>query len=241
MRKAGRVVAQVHQMIRDEAQPGITTGELDRKAETIIRSAGGVPSFKGYAPHGRRPYPGTLCTSVNEEVVHGIPGKRKLVEGQILSVDVGVYLDGYHGDAALTVPIGTVDEEALRLMDITRRALETAIEQVVVGNRISDIGVAVQTTAEAAGFSVVREFVGHGIGTSLHEPPEIPNYGKPGFGPRIKSGMVFAIEPMVNAGSWKVKEREDGWTAVTADGSLSAHFEHTVAVTDSGPRILTLP
>jgi methionyl aminopeptidase len=241
MREAGRVVGRVHQMIREHARSGVTTGELDRRAEEIVREAGATPSFKGYNPHGRPPYPATLCTSIDDVIVHGIPGTRVLREGEILSVDVGACLNGYHGDAALTVPIGEVSDTARRLMEVTKQALEAAISQVQVGNRISDIGHAVQETVEAAGFAVVREFVGHGIGRNLHEPPEIPNFGKPGFGPRIKAGMVFAIEPMVNVGTWKMKELEDGWTAVTADGSLSAHFEHTVAATDDGPIILTVP
>ena len=240
MREAGRIVALVHQMIRENAKPGVTTGELDAEAENLIRDHGAIPSFKGYAPHGKIPYPGTLCTSINDEIVHGIPGKRVLKEGEILSVDVGAYFKGYHGDAALTVPIGEVDSESRRLMDVTEKSLEAAIKQVQVGNRISDLGHAVQTVVENAGFSVVRDFVGHGVGRDLHEPPEIPNFGKPGFGPRIKAGMVFAIEPMVNIGSWRMKELKDGWTVVTADGSLSAHFEHTVAATKNGPKILTL-
>lgn len=240
MREAGRVVALVHQMIRENAKPGVTTGELDAEAEKIVRDNGAVPSFKGYAPYGRIPYPATLCTSIDEEIVHGIPGNRVLKEGQILSVDVGAYLNGYHGDAALTVPIGKVDAQSKRLMDVTLKSLEAGLQQVQVGNRISDIGAAVQMVVEEAGFAVVRDFVGHGVGKELHEPPEIPNFGKPGFGPRIKAGMVFAIEPMVNIGSWRIKELKDGWTVVTADGSLSAHFEHTVAATKNGPEILTL-
>lgn len=241
MREAGRIVGEVHQLVREKAAPGMTTGELDRLAEELIRSRKGIPSFKGYAPHGRKPYPAALCTSVDNEIVHGIPGKRVLKDGQILSVDVGVKLGEYHADAALTVPLGDVDDEVMRLLQVTEESLSAAIEQVRVGKRISDIGAAVQEVVEAAGFNVVREFVGHGIGKNLHEPPEIPNFGKPGFGPRIQAGMVFAIEPMVNAGDWRIQELDDGWTAVTADGSLSAHFEHTVAATDDGPVILTLP
>jgi methionyl aminopeptidase len=241
MRQAGRVVAEVHELIRREACPGISTGELDAMAEELILSRGGTPSFKGYQPHGRTPYPASLCTSINEQIVHGIPGERVLREGEILSVDVGVKLRGYHGDAALTVPIGRVSDEAARLIRVTEESLLNAIGQMRVGNRVSDIGATVQKHVEAAGFSVVREFVGHGIGKEMHEPPEVPNFGRPGFGPRIMAGMVFAIEPMVNAGGWRMRELEDGWTAVTADGSLSAHFEHTVAATVDGPRILTLP
>ena len=241
MREAGRIVGEVHEMIRREARPGVTAGELDAKAEEIIRSRGAVPSFLGYQPHGRTPYPASLCTSIDNQIVHGIPGERVLREGEILSVDVGAKLGDYHGDAALTVPIGEVSEEAAQLMRVTEESLYKGIEQVHPGKRISDIGAAVQAHVEAAGFSVVREFVGHGIGKDMHEPPEIPNFGQPGFGPRIIAGMVFAIEPMVNAGGWRMRELEDGWTAVTADGSLSAHFEHTVAVTENGPVILTLP
>ena len=241
MREAGQVVGRVHQMVREDARPGITTAELDRRAEAIVKDAGGIPSFKGYAPHGRTPYPGTLCTSIDDEIVHGIPGNRKLEEGQIVSVDVGVILNGYHADAALTVPIGQVSEQAQRLLEITEASLAAGIEQMRSGNRVSDIGSAIQKVVEAAGFSVVRELVGHGVGKELHEPPEVPNFGRPGYGPRIKAGMVFAIEPMVNVGTWRMKELDDGWTAVTTDGSLSAHFEHSVAATDDGPMILTLP
>lgn len=241
MREAGRIVGEVHQLVRETAAAGMTTGELDRLAETMIRSRKGIPSFKGYAPFGKSPFPACLCTSIDNEIVHGIPGKRILKDGQVLSVDVGVKLGEYHGDAALTVPIGVIDEEAMRLLKVTEESLEAAIEQVRVGKRISDIGAAVQEVVENAGFSVVREFVGHGIGKNLHEPPEIPNFGKPGFGPRIQAGMVFAIEPMVNTGDWRIQELDDGWTAVTVDGGLSAHFEHTVAATDDGPMILTLP
>jgi methionyl aminopeptidase len=240
MKRAGRIVAEVLAMIRAEAQPGVATGDLDAEAERIIRGHGAVPAFKGYQPPGRKPFPSTLCTSIDDEIVHGIPGKRKLEAGQILSVDVGVKLDDHHGDAALTVPVGSVSAQAERLMRATEESLHEGIGKVQVGNRVSDIGAAVQAHVEAAGFSVVREFVGHGIGTRLHEPPEIPNFGRPGFGPRIQAGMAFAIEPMVNAGGWRMRELEDGWTAVTADGSLSAHFEHTVAATENGPLILTV-
>ncbi len=241
MREAGRIVAEVHSMVRELARPGITTGELDRRSEELIRARGGVPAFRGYRPPGRVPFPATICTSIDEVIVHGIPGKRRLEDGQVLSVDVGVRLGDYFGDAALTVPVGRVDDEAERLISVTAGSLEAAAEQVRVGNRISDIGAAVQAHVEAAGFSVVRDFVGHGIGTALHEPPEIPNFGRPGYGPRIRAGMVLAIEPMVNAGGWRTRELDDGWTAVTADGSRSAHFEHTIAVTQEGPLVLTLP
>lgn len=241
MREAGRIVGEVHEMIRREARPGVTTAQLDAWAEELIRDRGATPSFKGYRPPGRTPFPATLCTSADEVIVHGIPNGKPLREGQILSVDVGAVLEEYHGDAALTVPVGEVSEEAERLMRVTEESLQCGIEKMRAGNRVSDIGAAVQARVEADGFSVVRDFVGHGIGTRLHEAPEIPNFGRPGFGPRIRNGMVFAIEPMVNAGGWQMRELDDGWTAVTADGSLSAHFEHTVAATEDGPVILTLP
>lgn len=241
IREAGRVLAAVHLMIRAEARPGVATARLDKLAEEIIRGAGAEPSFKGYAPPGRRPFPATLCTSIDSEIVHGIPGPRALREGEILSVDVGAKLDGFHADAALTVPVGEVDEDALALIRVTAESLELAIAQVRDGNRIGDIGAAVQGHVEAAGYSIVRDFVGHGIGRELHEAPEIPNFGHRGFGPRIKPGMVLAIEPMVNEGGWRIVELDDGWTAVTADGSRSAHFEHTVAATHDGQIVLTLP
>jgi methionyl aminopeptidase len=241
MREAGRIVAAVHTMIRQEVKPGITTGELDRMAEEVIRQAGATPSFKGYGPHGRQPYPATLCVSINEEIVHGIPGKRRLLEGDIVSVDVGAYYKGYHGDAALTVPVGKVSREAQRLMDVTEASLRAGIALITTGNRVSDIGAAIQKVVEAAGFHVVRDFVGHGVGKNLHEAPEVPNFGVGGYGPRIKAGMVFAVEPMVNIGTWKIKELNDGWTAVTADGSLSAHFEHTIAATENEPILMTTP
>lgn len=239
MRKAGKIVAEVHDLIREAARPGMTTGELDKLAEELIRSRGGEPAFKGYCPPGRTPYPATLCTSVDDEIVHGIPGKRILLEGQILSVDVGVKLGDYYADAALTVAIGKVSRDAERLIRVTEESLYRGIDQVRVGNRVSDIGAAVQSHVESEGFNVVRDFVGHGIGTRLHEPPEVPNFGQPGFGPRIQAGMLLAIEPMVNAGDWRMRELADGWTAVTFDGSLSAHFEHTVAAGEEGPLVIT--
>ncbi|WP_324717005.1 type I methionyl aminopeptidase [Carboxydochorda subterranea] len=235
MREAGRVVARVLLEIEKRVRPGVTTGELDRFAEEFIRAAGGEPSFKGY-----RGYPASICTSVNEEVVHGIPSGRRLEEGDIVSVDVGVLLDGFHGDAARTFAVGEVDPRTRRLLEVTERALEAGIATAREGNRISDIGHAVQRVVEGAGFSVVRDFVGHGIGRQMHEDPQVPNFGVPGRGPRLLRGMTIAIEPMVNAGAPDVTILEDHWTAVTVDGSRSAHFEHTVAISEDGPVILTL-
>ena len=235
MRDAGRLVGEVLTELASRVAPGVTTGDLDALAEERITRAGAAPAFKGY--HG---YPATICASINEEVIHGIPsGRRVLNEGDILSIDVGVSLNGYFGDSAITVSVGAVSEQAAALLRATEQSLYKAIERVRPGGRISDIGHAVQAHVEANGFSVVREFVGHGIGQRMHEEPQIPNYGEPGRGPRLAEGMVLAIEPMVNAGRPAVKVLADGWTAVTRDGSLSAHFEHTVAVTADGPWILT--
>ncbi|HZT77517.1 MAG TPA: type I methionyl aminopeptidase [Vicinamibacterales bacterium] len=235
MRAAGRLVGEVLTELAARVVPGITTAELDAIAERTIVAAGAQPAFKGY--HG---YPATICASINEEVIHGIPsGRRELSEGDIISIDVGAVLDGYFGDSAITRPVGKVSEEAARLLRVTEESLYKAIEVVKPGARVSDIGHAVQKHVEAFGFSVVREFVGHGIGQKMHEEPQVPNYGEPGRGPRLSEGMVLAIEPMVNAGKPAVKVLSDGWTAVTRDGSLSAHFEHTVAVTADGPWILT--
>jgi methionyl aminopeptidase len=235
MRAAGRLVGQVLTALAERVKPGITTGELDAVAEGLILDAGAIPAFKGY--HG---YPATICASVNDEVIHGIPsGKRLLKAGDVISIDVGASLDGYYGDSAVTLPVGPISEQAARLLRVTEEALFKAIDVVKPGGRVSDIGHAVQTHVEAHGFSVVREFVGHGIGQQMHEEPQIPNYGEPGRGQRLAEGMVLAIEPMVNAGKAAVKVLSDGWTAVTRDRSLSAHFEHTVAVTADGPRILT--
>ena len=235
MRAAGRLVADVLTELAGLVAPGVTTAALDAVAEERIRAAGAIPAFKGY--HG---YPATICASINEEVIHGIPsGRRILNEGDIVSIDVGASLDGYYGDHAVTLAVGLVSEQAATLLRVTEESLYKAIERVRVGGRISDIGHAVQQHVEAYGFSVVREFVGHGIGQRMHEEPQVPNYGEPGRGPRLAEGMVLAIEPMVNAGKPAVKVLGDGWTAVTRDGSLSAHFEHTVAVTADGPWILT--
>ncbi len=229
------LVARVLSELMAAVAPGKTTRELDELAERRLREAGAVPAFKGY--HG---YPSTICASVNEQVIHGIPNDRPLNAGDILSIDLGAKLDGFFGDSAVTVPVGAVSPEAQRLLTVTKESLERAIAVVKAGARVHDIGAAVQEYVEAHGYSVVREFVGHGIGTSLHEEPQIPNYGTPGRGSRLAEGMVLAIEPMVNAGRPAVKVLSDGWTAVTKDGSLSAHFEHTVAVTEAGCRVLTL-
>lgn len=236
MRGACELVADVLTELRAMVAPGVTTAELDGYAEARVRRAGGVPAFKGY--HG---FPATLCTSVNDEVIHGIPGSRVLREGDIVSIDLGAVLDGFYGDAAMTVPVGEIDGRAAELLRVTEESLYHGIEQARLGARVSDIGAAVQRHVEARGFSVVREFVGHGVGAALHEEPQVPNYGPAGRGPRLAEGMTLAIEPMVAMGKSAVKVLGDGWTAVTKDGSLSAHFEHTVAVTGDGPRILTVP
>ena len=234
MRTANALVADVLGALKAMVLTGVTTLDLDAVAESLVRDGGAEPAFKGY-----RGYPATLCASVNEEVVHGIPSKRPLKAGDIVSLDVGVLLDGFYGDSALTVPVGEISVVAAKLLSVTEQSLERAISAVRVGARVSDLGHAVQHYVEANGYSVVREFVGHGIGTKLHEEPQIPNYGQPGQGPRLAEGMVLAIEPMVNVGSATVKILKDGWTAVTSDGNLSAHFEHTVAVTAEGAEVLT--
>jgi methionyl aminopeptidase len=233
MDEANRIVHRVLVGLGEMIAPGATTRQLDRWAESEIRKAGAVPAFLHY-----KGYPATLCTSVNDVIVHGIPGDRQLVDGDIVGVDCGVLYKGYYGDAARTFAVGEVGEEARRLLDVTRSALELAVAQATPENRLSDIGNVVQRHVESAGFSVVREFVGHGIGTALHEDPQVPNYGEPGHGPRLKPGVVLAIEPMVNAGGPGVKFDSDGWTARTEDGSLSAHYEYSVAVTESGARVL---
>ena len=235
MREAGRLVGEVLTELASKVAPGISTAELDELAEKRIAKRGAVPAFKGY--HG---YPATICASINDEVIHGIPsGRRVLVEGDIISLDVGASVDGYYGDSAITLAVGRVSEEAATLLRVTEESLFKAIEQARPGRRLSDISHAVQHHVEAHGFSIVREFVGHGIGQRMHEEPQVPNYGEPGHGPRLAEGMVLAIEPMVNAGRAAVKVLADGWTAVTKDKSLSAHFEHTVAVTAGEPWILT--
>jgi methionyl aminopeptidase len=234
MRRANVLVADVLAELAAMVEPGVTTADLDAAAERLVRAAGAEPAFKGY-----RGYPATLCASVNEEVVHGIPAKRALNAGDIVSLDMGVKLGGFYGDSAVTVPVGQVTDDIQRLLRVTREALDLGIAEVRLGGRISDIGHAIQRHVEQNGFSVVREFVGHGIGAALHEEPQIANYGEPGRGPRLAEGMVLAIEPMVNMGRPNVRMLPDGWTAVTRDGSLSAHFEHTVAVTKDGPDVLT--
>jgi methionyl aminopeptidase len=236
MRRAGRIVRQVLDTVREMVAPGVSTMDLERAAEKKIRELGAKPAFKGYYD-----YPCVLCTSVNQEVVHGIPSeKRMLKEGDIVSIDCGVVLDGYYGDSAITVPVGqAVTPELQKLLDVTRDSLYRGIDAMRIGNTIGDVGAAVQKLVEDNGFSVVREFVGHGIGTRLHEDPQLPNYGTPGHGTKLREGMVLAIEPMVNAGGPGVRVLEDKWTAVTEDGRPSAHFEHCVAVTKDGPLILT--
>jgi len=234
MATASRIVAQTLLELRAMTRPGVTTLELDEAAEATIRQLGGVPAFKGY-----RNFPRTLCVSVNEEVVHGIPSRRRLKEGDIVGLDLGAIVDGYYGDAAVTVPVGAVPAPVHRLLQVTQQSLYDGIAQAKVGNRLSDISHAVQRRAEAAGFAVVTDFVGHGIGRQLHEEPQIPNFGPPGQGPRLRPGMVLAIEPMVNMGGGAVKVLSDRWTVVTQDGSLSAHFEHTIAISEGGPRVLT--
>ncbi|CAO0820068.1 Methionine aminopeptidase [Desulfarculales bacterium] len=237
MREAGRVVGRVLEAVSQAVLPGVTTASLNRQAEEMTRSLGAVPAFKGY-----RGYPYSLCCSINEQVVHGFPGSVPLKEGDILSMDFGVVLDGFYGDTATTVAVGGgTSPEALALLKATEASLMAGIDQVRPGNHLGDISSAVQKVAEGAGFSVVRQFVGHGIGRSLHEEPQVPNFGLPGRGVQLKPGMVLAIEPMINAGGFEVRILQDGWTAVTVDGKLSAHFEHTVAVTVDGPRILSLP
>ncbi|MCE5203537.1 MAG: type I methionyl aminopeptidase [Actinomycetia bacterium] len=235
MREAGRITAGALRVVGEAVRPGITTKELDRIAEEYIRSQGAEPAFLGY--YG---FTGTLCTSVNEQVVHGIPGRRVLQEGDIVSVDCGAIYEGYYGDSAVTFPVGEVSQEARRLMDVTRAALEAGIAKCRPDMRLYDVGHAVQQVAEAAGFSVVREYVGHGIGRDMHEDPQVPNFGKAGTGPQLKAGMVLAVEPMINAGRHEVRGLDDGWTVVTADSKLSAHFEHTIAITADGPLVLTV-
>jgi len=229
-----RIVAKTIDAIKEIVRPGITTKEIESFADDSIRELGGIPAFKGY-----RGYPASICTSVNEEVIHGIPSERILKEGDIVSIDLGVYKDGFYGDGAITVPVGKIDPDVERLIKVTEESLYLGIENARVGKRVSDISHAVQRHVESNGFSVVRVFVGHGIGRELHEKPQIPNFGPPGCGPRLREGMTLAIEPMVNAGGYEVFILSDGWTAVTANGKPSAHFEHTVVITSDGPRILT--
>ncbi len=235
MRRAGRIVAEMLEECERAAKPGATTADLDRVARQVLERRGARSNFLNY--HG---FPAVICTSPNNVIVHGIPGSYSLKEGDILSIDCGAIVEGYHADAARTFPVGDIDEEAQRLIDTTRESLAAGTKHVRDGSRLSDIGHAVQTVAEGAGYSVVREYVGHGIGTALHEEPKIPNYGQPGRGIRLRVGHVLAVEPMVNAGGPATKLQDDGWTVVTADGRLSAHFENTIAVTDDGPEVLTI-
>lgn len=235
MKEAGRISARALRLVGEAVKPGVTTADLDELAESVIRAEGAIPAFKGY--HG---FPATLCTSVNCQVVHGIPSRGvTLRPGDVVSVDVGAVINGYYGDNAATFAVGEVSQEAERLLATTKASLDAGIAQCIAGNRLYDIGSAVQQVAEAEGFGVVREYVGHGIGRAMHEDPNVPNYGKAGTGPKLEVGMVLAIEPMINAGTFQVDALEDGWTVVTRDGALSAHFEHTVAIMDSGPLILT--
>ena len=235
IREAGKIVAYTHEVVREAIKPGISTLELDEIAEKTIRKYNAIPSFKGYGG-----FSGSICASINEVVVHGIPKKTDiLMDGDIISIDIGAQLKGYHGDAAKTHPVGNISQEDIRLIEETRTSFYKGIEQALVGKRLSDISHAIQMHVEAFGFSVVREFVGHGVGMNLHEDPQIPNYGPPDRGPRLESGMVLAIEPMINQGTYKVQVLEDGWTVVTIDKKKSSHYEHTIAITDNGPDILT--
>nr|WP_244991554.1 type I methionyl aminopeptidase [Clostridium senegalense] len=235
MRNAGKVVADTLAKIESVIKPGITTAEIDKLAEEFILKQGAKPSFKGYGG-----FPATICASVNNEVIHGIPKNRVLEDGDIISVDCGAILNGFHGDAARTFPVGNISKEAEQLIKVTKECFFKGMENAVVGNRLTDISAAVQRHAESFGYSVVRDFVGHGIGRSMHEDPQVPNYGTAGRGPKLKHGMVLAIEPMINIGKCNVKVNSDGWTVVTSDGTLSAHYENTLAVLNSGPEILTL-
>jgi methionyl aminopeptidase len=237
MRRAGKVVAEMHEVCIRAAVPGATTLDVDRVAREVIDRRGARSNFLGY--HG---FPAVVCTSPNDVIVHGIPSDTVVLEdGDILSIDCGAIIEGWHADAAVTVPVGDIDDESKRLIEVTRASLEAAIAQVVDGNRLGDIGAAVEGIAEAAGFSIVREYVGHGIGTAMHEDPQVPNYGPPGRGKKLDVGHVLAIEPMVNAGKAGTEVLDDGWTVITRDGARSAHFEHTIAVTEHGPEVLTLP
>lgn len=234
MRRAGQIVAFTHQELKKHIKPGVTTKRLDQIADRFIRQHEAIPSFKGY-----NGFPGSICISVNEELVHGIPGSRVLQDGDIVSIDIGAKYNGYHGDSAWTYPVGTISEEDQKLLDVTEESLYKGLLEAKPGNRLSDLSHAIQSYAEGEGFSIVREYVGHGVGQGLHEDPQIPHYGPPGKGPRLKPGMVLAVEPMVNAGSRYVKTLADNWTVITVDGKRCAHFEHTIAITDSGFDILT--
>jgi len=240
MKKAGEVVATAHEKLKEIIQPGITTLELDRITEEHIRKHGGIPSFKGYKGlNGAIDYPASICASVNDEVVHGIPGLRVLKDGDIISIDIGVYLNGYHGDAARTYAVGNISEGARKLIDVTEKSFYEGIKHAIIGNRIVDISSAVQKCVECSGFSVVRDYVGHGIGKEMHEPPQVPNFRMRERGPRLEVGMTIAVEPMVNEKGYQVKLLDNKWTVVTKDGSLSAHYENTIAITNGEPLILT--
>ncbi len=239
MRVAGRHVGEILLLCRERVEPGVTTEEINRIASAEIRRRDLGSSFLGYAPGGGPPFPAVICTSINEEIVHGIPGVRELKEGDLLKLDFGVIFEGFHGDSAVSVPVGEVSAEVRRLMEATRASLYAGIDQMRPGGRLGDVSHATQQVAESAGFSVVRQFVGHGIGRNLHEPPQVPNFGDAGRGPRLRVGMVLALEPMVNLGTEEAEILDDGWTAVTGDRRMSSHFEHTVAITENGPEILT--
>lgn len=238
MRTAGRVVAEMHQRVRAAIRPGVTTRQLDAVAREVLERRGARSNFLGY---GRPPFPGVICASPNDVIVHGIPGDRRLEEGDIISIDCGAIVEGWHGDAAFTAGVGQIDPEAARLIAVTEASLDAAIAAMVPGGRLGDIGAAVQATAEGEGFSVVREYTGHGIGLAMHEPPDVPNWGSPGRGRRLNPGQTYAVEPMVCAGRPETRLLDDGWTVVTRDGRLAAHAEHTIAVTEDGPDILTRP
>jgi methionyl aminopeptidase len=240
IRESSRIVADVLKLVASHIRPGVTTLELDMLAEDYIRSLGAIPAFKGYGHSKTNLFPATLCTSIDDVVVHGIPSKRALKEGEILSVDVGVVREGFYGDGAYTFPVGEITKDKQRLLKVTEESLHKGIAQAVVGNKIHDISHAVQSHVEAAGYSVVRDLVGHGVGVELHEEPSIPNFGKPGTGMKLQEGMTLAIEPMVNTGAWQVRFGADGWTVLTQDGRPSAHFEHTIAIVDGKPEILTI-
>ena len=239
MRRAGRIVAEVLERMRERVAPGVTTAELNELAESVIYKYNAIPSFKGYPPGGVHPFPGSICASVNEELVHGIPGPRSLQEGDIISIDVGAILDGYHGDAAITLPVGQITPEAQRLLQVTEGALYAGIAAARVDHRSGDISAAIQSYVESREFNVVREYTGHGIGRSMHEDPQVPNHGQPGRGVSLRKGMTVALEPMVLAGDSRVKVLDDRWTVVSSDGELTGHFEHTIAITDGEPEILT--
>ncbi|MGI6112596.1 MAG: type I methionyl aminopeptidase [Mahellales bacterium] len=235
MKQAGRIVAQTHRLLENHIRPGITTKELDDMAQAYITSQGAIPAFKGY-----NGFPASICASINEEVVHGIPGPRKLKEGDIISIDIGAVIHGYYADAAKTFGVGSISAKARDLIQVTKESFFAGIKQARQGNRLSDISHAIQTYVEERGYSVVRDYVGHGIGQNMHEDPQIPNFGRPGRGPRLQSGMTLAIEPMINAGTYEVRTLDDNWTVVTLDNQLSAHYEHTIAITDHDPVILTM-